>query len=188
MGDVTNPRIFTGLEVHVAPVATTAPTTPTAAPSATWVSLGLMTEDDGLTAGRDIETDDHYAQGPDTVVLVRTTRSKEKRTFKVVCLEDTLAVWGLVNPGSTAATAGGVTTRTVKAATAGDPRAFLLTQRDGAIARRFVVPRGEVTEVGDVDSPPDDMQAFELTITVYAASDGTLFYELTNDPAATVED
>src|SRR4051812_14407091 len=108
-GDPANPRIWVNAKVLVAPVGTTAPTDIATAWSATWKDLGLLFED-GMTETRDQDSNDFYSWGGG---LVRSQRAKHKRTFKVTALEDNLVVWGLVNPGSSAASTTGITTRTV---------------------------------------------------------------------------
>lgn len=180
-GDTANPRVWLGADCYVAPVGTTAPTDTTTAWAAPWAPLGLLSED-GATESRNEDVKDHFAWGG---ILIRTTRSKHKRTIKVTALEDNLAVFGVVNPGSTAATALGITTRTVKVPTA-DPRAFALELRDGAITTRRSIARGEVVEVGDVSLSDADMTAYELTINVYPSSDGVLYTDITDDPQAVV--
>src|SRR5687768_10959035 len=103
-GDVANPRIWTNADVYTAPLGTTAPTDVAAAWGAGWDPVGLLAED-GLTESRDSDSNDFYAWGG---TLIRTVRSKHKRTFTVTALEDSHLVWELTNPGSTAATATGI--------------------------------------------------------------------------------
>lgn len=179
-GDTDNPRIWAGADVYVADIGTTAPTTTTGSLAAGWKALGLLHED-GLTESRSEDSTDHHAWGG---ILVRTTRSKHKRTFQVAALEDNDEVWRLVNPGSYAE--GGAqttTTRHVLTPTT-DPKAFLFEMTDGTITKRIIVPRGEVTTVGDIVASDDELTAYELTITVYPDADGALYLELTDDPSA----
>ncbi|MGW4028254.1 phage tail tube protein [Streptomyces sp. NPDC004838] len=180
-GDTDNPRLWEGADLYAAPVGSTAPTDTTTAWAAAWKAAGLLSED-GASESRDQDSTDHYAWGG---VLVRTTRGKHKRQIKVTCLEDNLVVFGLVNPGSTAVTTTGTTTRTVKVPTS-DPRAFGLELRDGDIVKRRVIPKGEVDEVGEVTLSDSELTAYELTITVYPAADKTLYIDITDDPQAVV--
>lgn len=180
-GDTDNPRIWLLGDVFVAPVGTTAPTTVSAALDDAFDALGLLSED-GLTESRDEDSTDHYAWGS---ILIRTVRSKHKRTFKVTALEDNPVVFDLVNPGSTATTASGVTTRTVKVPTS-NPKAFVIQTKDGAVTRRRAIAKGEVTEVGDIVSAEGDIEGKELTITVYPSSAGVLYTDITDDAQAAV--
>lgn len=179
-GDVDNPRIWFNADVYTASVGTTAPDDIDTPWSGSWDALGLLSEDDGMVESRSDDTADHYAWGG---ILVRTTKSKHKRTIKVTALEDNPIVWALRNPGSSAATDTGITTRTVKVPQP-DPRAFGFETRDGDIVRRRIVPKGEIVEIGDVTSSDSDMEMYELTINVYPAADGTLYVDITNDAQA----
>ncbi|MFF4952283.1 hypothetical protein [Streptomyces chattanoogensis] len=178
-GDVNNPRLWEGADFYTGPVGTALPTTLSAAMSTVpaWKAVGLLSED-GASESRDEDTSDFYAWGGK---LIRTQRSKHKRSIKVTCLEDNLTVFTLVNPGSTVATAAGVNTRTVKIPK-GEKLAFVLEMVDGDITRRRHIPTGEVTEVGEVSLSDSDLQAFELTITIYPDSTDVLYYDIDNDP------
>lgn len=178
-GSTENPRIWEGADVYTAPLEATLPTDIDTDWDTEWEALGLLGED-GSTESRDDDSTDHYAWGG---ILVRTTRSRHKRTITVTALEDNPVVFALVNPGSTVATAGGVTTRTVKVPTT-DIRAFGFELVDGDITKRKVIPRGEITDVGDVTESESEMTMYELTITIYPDADGVLYYELTDDPQA----
>lgn len=180
-GDVDNPRIWEGADLYVGDLGATAPTDTTTAWGNDWDALGLLSED-GFTFGRDQSVAEHYAWGS---ILVRTSKSKHKRTFKATVLEDTAIVFGLVNPGSEYEDlGGGVTERTIKVPSGQDLRAFGLEIRDGDITSRIVVPRGEVIEVGELKYGPDEMATRELTVNIYPDDDSIWYYELTDDPQA----
>lgn len=179
-GNVNNPRLWEGADLWTAPVTTALPESladaMTTVPA--WKAVGLLSED-GASESRDEDSNDFYAWGGK---LIRTKRSKHKRTITVTCLEDNLVVFGLVNPGSTVTTAEGVNTRTVKIPKQ-DKRSFVLELVDGDIARRRSIPLGEITAVGEVALSEADMQAFELTITIYPSSDDVLYVDYDNDTA-----
>jgi hypothetical protein len=179
-GNTDNPRIWVNADAYVADVGTTRPTNVVDAWPAGWEALGLLSED-GMTESRDQEQTDHYAHGG---ILVRTTKSKHKRTMVVTALEDNPVVFGLVNPGSVPDTIGDVTTRTIVVPSQPDKRAFGLHLIDGDVIKRRVIPTGEVTEVGEVTIADDELVLFELTITVYPDATGILYYDITNDPQA----
>lgn len=178
-GDVNNPRLWEGADFYTAPVGTGLPTNLTDNMSTVpaWKAVGLLSED-GASESRDEDSTDYYAWGGK---LIRTQRSRHKRSISVTCLEDNLVVFGLTNPGSTVATAGGVNTRTVKIPKS-DKASFVLELVDGDITRRRHIPQGEVTEVGEVSLSESDLQAFELTITIYPDSNDVLFVDYDNDP------
>lgn len=178
-GDTANPRIWVNADVYVGPTGSTAPTDTTTALNAAFEAVGLLSED-GMTEAREDEVTDHYAWGG---ILVRTTRSKHKRTFTFTCLEDNPVVFGLVNPGSSALTTTGITTRTITVPEP-DPRMFVLHFVDGDIIKRRVIPRGEVIEVGDVTYSDAEMAMYEVTVNIYPDGSGVLYTDITDDPQA----
>lgn len=182
-GDVSNPRLWEGADLWTAPMGTAIPTNLTDPMSSAtgWSAVGLLSED-GASEARDEDSTDFYAWGGQ---LIRTKRGKHKRTIQVTALEDNLVVFGLVNPGSTVSTADGVNTRTVKIPKS-EKVSFVLELRDGDIVRRRHIPMGEVTEVGEVPLSETDLQAFELTITIYPDADGVLYHDIDNDPQGAV--
>lgn len=184
-GDVSNPRLWEGADLWTAPMGTAIPENLTDPMSSAtgWSAVGLLSED-GASEARDEDSTDFYAWGGQ---LIRTKRGKHKRTIQVTALEDNLVVFGLVNPGSTVSTADGVNTRTVKIPKS-EKVSFVLELRDGDIVRRRHIPMGEVTEVGEVSLSESDLQAFELTITIYPDVDGVLYHDIDNDPQGAVPD
>jgi hypothetical protein len=181
-GDAANPRIWQSGDVYYGAIGTTAPTDTTTALNAAYKAVGLLSED-GVTEAREEDSNDYYAWGS---ILVRTVRSRHRRSFSFVALENNKDLWVLLNPGSaTPVTATGTTTRIVKVPTP-NPQAFVFHMVDGTNIRRIVIPRGEVTEVGDTVMGQTDMEMREITVTVYADSTGVLYREITNDAQAVV--
>jgi hypothetical protein len=179
-GDTSNPRIWETADVYRAPIGSTAPTDVVTAWDGAYKALGLVSEDDGIVESREEDLNDFYAYGG---ILIRTARSKHKRTFKVVALEDNPIVWGLVNPGSTAATNTGVTTRTIKVPTT-EFWAFGFHFTDGSITKRLAIPRGQIVTVGEAQFMDSDMLKRELTINIIPSASRVLYYEITDDPQA----
>lgn len=98
------------------------------------------------------------------------------------------AATGLTN-SSVATTTPGVNATTVtnvKTSTAADQRVFILDMFDGLIQRRIIVPTGEVTDIADITHSGANETVYELTIQPYPASDGTMYIDITNDPAQAV--
>lgn len=164
------------------PVGTTAPTTPTAAYAAGWLEMGYISED-GITESGNVETTEIKAWQNGTTV--RKVISAYDLVFKLTVITKDKDIWALWYPGSTIATAAGVTTTTVKAPTS-DPKAFGFDVVDGAKHERILVPKGEVTSRGDIVYKSDEPIGFELEITAYRASDGTVAIKLTDDAAMAV--
>jgi hypothetical protein len=176
-GDIDNPRIWSGADVYVAPVGTTAPTNLSSSLNAAYKALGLLGED-GATENRDQDVTDHYAWGG---ILVRTTRSKHKRTITVIALEDNLTVLGLVEPNSVTTDNGTIATTIVSVPSNPDPRSFVLQLSDGTVDKRRHIARGEVTEVAEITLADSEMTAYELTISIYPV-DEVLYTDITDDP------
>lgn len=184
MGAPNTSNVTTGLTggVRVAPVGTTAPTTPTATYTTGWTELGYIS-DDGITQAQNSDTTEIKAwQGG---VTTRKIISSSETTFSFTVIETNKDVWALYYPGSTFATATGVTTATIKVPTA-DPRAFAFDVIDGAKHYRFLVPKGEISDRGDLVYKGDEAIGYEFTMTCYPASDGTVMVVLTDDAAVAV--
>jgi hypothetical protein len=78
-----------------------------------------------------------------------------------------------------------VNTRTIKIPKS-EKRAFTLELTDGDVTKRRHIPTGEITEVGEVTLSESDLQAFELTITLYPSADDVLYVDYDNDPQTAV--
>lgn len=175
-GNVNSPRLWEGADLWTAPEETAFIETLTDPMASPWAAVGLLSED-GASESRDEDTNDFYAWGGK---LIRTHRSKHKRTISVTCLEDNLTVFGLVNPGSAVSSTGGVNKRVIKIPKSA-PMSFVLELRDGDVVKRRHIPTGEVTEVGEVALTESDLQAYELTITIYPDADDVLYIDYDND-------
>lgn len=181
-GNTANPRLWEGADLWVAPKGTALPATLSDAMTTVpaWEAVGLLSED-GASESRDEDSNDFFAWGGK---LIRTQRSKHKRTITATCLEDNPVVWKLVNPGSpTPVTTTGVTTRKVMVPKS-ERHAMVLELTDGDITTRRFLKDAEVSEVGEVSLSDSDLQAYELTITIYPEADGTLYEDITDDPQA----
>jgi hypothetical protein len=65
-----------------------------------------------------------------------------------------------------------------------NPKAFGLELRDGPITKRRIIPKGEVVAIADTTISDSAPVSFGLTVNIYPASDGTLYYDITDDPQA----
>lgn len=166
-GDATNAALWTGADVYISPLTTTMPTDVTTAwatVDADWAAVGLLDGEEGFTEGReDADSSEHYAWGG---LLVKATTSKHKRTVKFVALEDNPVVFALINPGSTRATALGVTTSTIKAPTTAE-FAIGFEVRDGDWIKRRFCERAQVVEVGEIKESENELTVYEITVVLY---------------------
>jgi hypothetical protein len=177
--DVDNVRVGITGGVRVAAVGTTAPTDPSAAYDVGWAELGYLGEDGIEEAPNEDRKEIKAWQGG---AIVRRVISSSEVTFKFTVIETNKDVWELYYPGSTLATATGVTTLTVKTPSP-DPRAFAFDVIDGDIHTRILVPKGEISDKGNLVYKNDEPVGYEFTLTCYPASDGTVMLKLTDDTA-----
>lgn len=161
--------------VAVAPKGSTMPTD-LGALDVAFDELGWLSTD-GVAVGRKTEAKEFYGFQGGT--LVRTKRTSKKDSFKFQCLEETAITLGLMYPGSTSATASGVTTITVPEGIAADERAWVVTFIDDDVTKRYAIPRGEVVESADIVHKNDEMTIYEFTVNIYGEFD-----IITDNPAA----
>lgn len=175
-GSAANANLWTNADVYIGPLGTLHPINVVQTYAGNWKAVGLLDGDEGFTEARDDETSERYAWGG---LLVRTTRTKHKRTIKFTMLEDNADAFGLINPGSTrGAPASGLTTTTVKVPVAGTFIAMSLETRDGYRVKRRNIVKAEVTEVGEIKHSETDVTAYEVTVTIYPDSGGVLYTDL----------
>lgn len=165
--------------VRVADSGTTAPTDATTAYAAGWRELGYLSED-GVTETNDADVTEFRAWQNGTVV--RRYASGSSVTFGFTCIETNYDVLQLFYPGSTIATTGGNTTLTVKSPTP-QRKAFAFDVVDGESTVRIVVPRGEITERGDITYQNGEVTGYEFTLTAYPDADNTVMYKYFTDDA-----
>jgi hypothetical protein len=174
-GDSTNAALWQNADVYIAASGTTGPANVSSAWASAWTAVGLLDGEEGFTETREEDSADFYAWGG---VLVKRTKSKHKRTIKFVCLEDNATVFGLVNPGSTRTTTGGLTTASIKVPT-NEEFAIGFEVRDGSKTKRRAVKRATVESIGEIKESESDVTMYEVTVTLYPDADGTLYTEVT---------
>lgn len=173
-GDATNAALWQNADVYIAAANTAGPTNVSSAWAAGWTAVGLLDGDAGFAEAREDESNEIYAWGG---LLVKKTKSKHKRTIKFIALEDNATVFGLLNPAGTRATAGGVTTSTVKVPTLTE-FAIGFETRDGSKVKRRAIKRAVVEEIGEVVESEAGLTVYEITVAIYPESDGTLYTEV----------
>jgi hypothetical protein len=180
-GNAENTALWLGADVYIAPESTAGPADTTTAWAVDWDAVGLLDGEDGITEAREGDSTEHYAWGG---LLYRRTNSKHKRTFKFVALEDNAVTFGLVNPGSTRSTVGGVRTAKIKAPVAGTRFSVGFEVRDGDKIKRRFAKHAEVIEVAEIKESETEPTVYEITVVVFPEADGTLYTVVEDDPAA----
>ncbi|MFE2409845.1 hypothetical protein ACFXDE_16030 [Kitasatospora sp. NPDC059408] len=164
---------------YSAPKGTTPPTDATSTWPAAAVDLGWIS-DDGVTESNSADTAEIKAWQHGATV--RKVVSGSEMSFKFTCIETSRAVLELYHKGSKVVTTSGKSVLAIKAP-GSDRRMFGFDVVDGNSHLRIVVPDGEVTEVGDITYKSAEAIAYELTITAYPGTDGTVAYKYSDDPA-----
>lgn len=150
-----------------APVGSTLPTDAITALDAAFKDLGFLSED-GLTRSRSLSSTTIKEWGGLPVLI---TDDEDITTFKFKLIEYlNPEVQKLINGDDnvTGTLANGISVEP------GDmqERAFVFWQRmRGNVAHRIVVPRGKITEIGDVVYKSNEAVAYDVTVT--AINDGT---------------
>jgi hypothetical protein len=179
-GDAKNTSLWADADVWIADVGTAFPASLDAAPGPGWSLVGLLDGEEGLTEAREEETSEHYAWGGG---LYKRTKSKHKRTFRFVALEDNPATFRLVNPGSERTSADGVITSKIAIPTT-DQVAVIFEVREGGRKKRRLVKTVEVTEVAEIKDSETEPTVYDLTALIFPEADGTLYVTVETDPAA----
>ena len=154
----------------VAPISTTLPTG-LAVPAGTYTDLGAIS-DEGLTETR---SEDRQEWTPwQSTSPIRTEITSATKTFQITCWEskkETISLYYQV-PVADMVEATGVVSFDEPARPEQDVRLWLFDVFDGANQRRFICPRAEVTERGDIVYASAEMIGYQMTITAYPGADG----------------
>lgn len=178
-------RIGSAGKAYVAPVGTVAPVginTYAAGPPETFTpivwgtgyeDLGLISED-GLTEATDEDREEFKPWG--YLAPVRTQITRDEVTFQFTCWETNVHVLSLRHRVDYADMAYAANDTEVHfdqvQRTAPDIRSFGFDVLDGDNMSRFVVPRGEITDRGDITNKADEVIAYEFTVKAYPGADG----------------
>lgn len=176
-GSAANAGQWTDADVYIAPSGTTAPTDVTTAWAVGWDAVGLLDGAEGFTEAQENDTKETYAWGS---ILVKRSKSKHKRTWKFVALEDNETMFALLNPGSSRSTSGGLTTSTIVAPT-NEEFMIGLELRDADTVKRRFAARATIESVGEIKDSEEDVTAYEVTVLLYPEDDGTIYTELKGD-------
>jgi hypothetical protein len=150
----------------------TLPTSAAAALDAAFSEVGAISSDGISEATGQDRTDFFIWQNN---ALARRIPGQFTKTFTFAAAETSLIVLGVNYPGSTITeTAEGVTVAEKPPVT--DIRNWVLHGIDGDRELRLVIPRGEVTERGDVVWSSENVTVFEWTLSCYVDPSGVVAY------------
>ena len=178
-GDTNNVRSWDTIDVYTAAVGSTAPTDVATALNAAFKATGLLSDDE-LTRTLAVDRTELRALGGK---LVRVKRTSQTRSITFTALENSHQVFTIANPGSTATTTTGITTRTIKSQTTVQ-LAAVVHAVEGTNITRLWIPKLEIFADGDTKMGPSGMYQTPMTGMFYPDSSDIFFFEITNDPAA----
>lgn len=151
----------------------TLPTDASTALNASFTEIGAISSDGIAEATSQDRTDFFIWQGS---ALARRVPGQATKTFTFAAAETKLVVLGVNYPGSTITqTSEGVSVS--EKPPVSDVRNWVLHGTDGdSRALRIVVPRGEVTERGDVVWSGENVTVYEWTLSAYVDPSGFWAY------------
>lgn len=164
----------TGGAMSVAPVSTTLPTTANADLDQAFKNLGYISED-GLTNETSRDTENIKSWGGATVLAVQTEFND---TFGCTLIETTnidvlKLVFGASNVSGALAT--GITINVNSDELT--ENAFVIDMILNGALKRVVIPKGKITEIGEVSYTDSDAIGYEITITAMPDASGNTHYE-----------
>ena len=161
--------------IYVAPVGTTLPTDAETALGQAFLGLGYVSEE-GLSNNNAPETDSVKAWGGDTVLFTQTDK-EDTFGFKLIEIMN-VNVLKLVYGDDNVS--GDLTNGITVTANTDDPEEHALVIDmilKGDVLKRIVIPRGKVTDLGEINYIDDDAVGYDVTVSCVPDSSGNTHYE-----------
>lgn len=165
-------------KVYVGPVGTTLPTDVTTPLDANFQEAGLVDPD---AISETFSVDKNIVRAWQRKGGVRTLTGDVEWTFQFKLLETSPLAYELYFAGDVSVNSGVAKTAVPNNPT-GTEHAFVFEFEDGDVIERVVVPKGDITDRGDISHTSDDATMYELTVTVLGTTSDDLGYRYTNDP------
>lgn len=161
--------------IYNAPIGTTLPTDTTTTLDAAFNAMGYASED-GVTNTNSPEVENIRAWGGDIVLAAQTSKDDTWQVKLIEVLNDDVlkAVYGADNVTGTLTS--GLTVNVNSKDVAESSWVFDMILRDGA-AKRVVLPKAKITEIGDITYTDNDVTGYEITLTAMPDDSGNTHYE-----------
>lgn len=181
--NVTAGKPKIGGAIYRAAAGTTLPTSADASlDPGVWTNLGFVSED-GVTNSNSPESDELKAWGGDTVLTLQTAKPD---TFKYTLIEAINAevlkyVYGDANVSGTLETG-----LVIKANADNQAEKAIVIDMvlNGGVLKRICIPKGKVSEVGDIVYQDGGAVGYETTLTAVPDSSGNTHYEYIKSAAS----
>ena len=170
---VGKPKI--GGAIHYAPVGTALPTSVSAELDKAFAAVGYISED-GITNSSNIESEKVKAWGGDTVLAIQTGKEDSFRFTLIESLNENVlkAVHNAANVSGDLAS--GITVKVN--GTEQEQASWVIDMiMNNGVLKRIVIPKGQISEVGDVTYKEDTPVGYELTLTCLPDADENTHYE-----------
>lgn len=176
---VGKPKI--GGSIYTAPLGTELPTDANSDLSSAWKQMGYASED-GVVNNNSPESTNIKAWGGDTVLTVLSSRDD---TYKYTLIEvlnvDVLKfVYGSSNVSGDLDSGIHITANNKDSEICSIVIDMELTQ---GVLKRVVIPKGKVSEVGEISYTDEDAVGYETTVACLPDSDGNTHHEYIQKPA-----
>ena len=178
---VGKPKV--GGAIFAAPVGTTLPTDATTTLDTAFAALGYASED-GVTNNNSPESDNIKAWGGDTVIVLQTAKEDTFGVTLIECLNvDVLEfVYGSDNVSGDLTNGISITANSKEQ----EEHSLVIDMiMRGGVLKRIVIPRGKVSEVGEITYADESAVGYQTTITCMPDSNGNTHYEYIKKPATT---
>ena len=183
--NVTAGKPMVGGAIFRAPLGTTVPTAADSSLSGSYVCLGYLSED-GLTNSNSPESEAIKAWGGDTVLNLITAKED---TFGMTFIEAMNADVLTTDYGDNTVTGSSVESGLSIKANSKDLSEYVFVVDmvlKGDVIKRIVIPKGKVTEVGEISYTDSDAVGYEVTISATPDTEGNTHYEYIKKSSTTL--